>query len=101
MQEHEVDSWWWWCVDGQGLRNNVACPYITLHLWNSFQFAAVKDSKCLLRIQILVTLQLVILASFDVTIVSVFPHLSGAMELLMDVVMAVMREDAVAKLVEY
>jgi len=35
-------------------------------------------------------------ASFAVTVVSVFPHLSGAMDTLEDVVMAVMREDAVS-----
>ena len=41
-------------------------------------------------------LQRALLASFAVTMVSVFPPLSGAMDLLVDVVMAVMREDAVS-----
>ena len=45
---------------------------------------------------ILVTLQIVLLASFSVTMVSVFPPPSGAMDALVDVVMAVMREDAVS-----
>jgi len=38
----------------------------------------------------------VLQASFTVTMVSVFPPLSGAMDSLMDVMMAVMREDAVS-----
>ena len=38
----------------------------------------------------------VLLASFAVTMVSVFPPLSGAMDALVDVLMAVMREDVVS-----
>jgi len=42
------------------------------------------------------TVQLVLPASFAVTMVSVLPPHSGAMDALVDVVMAVMREDAVS-----
>ena len=38
----------------------------------------------------------VLQASFAVTMVGVFPSLSGAMDTLEDVLMAVMREDAVS-----
>ena len=41
-------------------------------------------------------MQLVLLASFAVIMVSVSPPLTGAMDALVDVVMAVMREDAVS-----
>ena len=41
-------------------------------------------------------MQLVLLASFAVTMVSVFPPPPGAMDTLVDVVMAVMKEDAVS-----
>ena len=41
-------------------------------------------------------MQLVLQASFAVTMVSVFPPLSGAMDALVDVLMAVMRGDAVS-----
>ena len=41
-------------------------------------------------------MQLALLASFAVTMVSVSPPLSGAMDSLVDVLMAVMREDAVS-----
>ena len=41
-------------------------------------------------------MQLVLQASFAVTMVIVFPSLSGAMDALVDVVMAVMRGDAVS-----
>ena len=41
-------------------------------------------------------MQLVLQASFAVTMVIVFPPLSGAMDALVDVVMAVMRGDAVS-----
>ena len=37
------------------------------------------------------------LASFAVVVVSVSPPLTGAMDALVDVVMAVMREDAVSR----
>jgi len=50
-------------------------------------------------IQILVMnlpMQLVLLASFAVTMVNVFPPPTVAMEEVVDVVMAVMREDAVS-----
>ena len=48
------------------------------------------------KYSILVTLQIVLLASFSVTMVSVFRPPSGAMDALVDVVMAAMREDAVS-----
>jgi len=38
----------------------------------------------------------VLLASFAVAMVGAFPPLSGAMDILEDVLMAVMREDAVS-----
>ena len=41
-------------------------------------------------------MQLVLLASFAVTMVNVFPPPTVAMEEVVDVVMAVMREDAVS-----
>ena len=41
-------------------------------------------------------LQRALLASFAVTMVSVLPPPTGAMDALVDVVMAVMREDAVS-----
>jgi len=41
-------------------------------------------------------MQLVLIASFAVTMVSVFLPLCGVMDALVDVVMAVMREDAVS-----
>jgi len=41
-------------------------------------------------------MQLVLLASFAVTMVSVFPPPPGAMDTLVDVAMAVMKEDAVS-----
>jgi len=49
----------------------------------------------------LLTLQRALLASFGVTMVSVLPPLSAAMERLVDVVMAVMREDALPVRVEH
>ena len=44
----------------------------------------------------LLYLQPALLASFAVTMVSVSPPLIGAMDALVDVLMAVMREDAVS-----
>jgi len=50
--------------------------------------------NALMAVMRLDALHRALLASFAVTMVSVFPLLSGAMDLLVDVVMAVMREDA-------
>ena len=51
--------------------------------------------KCPLQSN-MIPMQLALLASFAVTVVSASPPLSGVMDALVDALMAVMREDAVS-----